>query len=92
MTITELERLAKVETRLGGVESGLRRIEGKLDDAIACKADKTELASVAEAVAEKASAADFAEMRKLLINVLIGIAAFTTVTLIAIVLMRLGLQ
>lgn len=92
MTRTEIERLAVVEDKVDDIKDRMERMEALLHEAVACKADKTEVEAVAQAVASKASAADFTEMRKLLIGVLLGVAGFTTVTLIAIVLMRVGLQ
>ena len=86
MTRTEIERLAAVEERLDSVDRRTERIESKLDAAIECKADKTELATLSEAVDKKASADDFKEMRRLLVGILISIAG----TAILVILKTLG--
>ena len=46
MTKTEIERLAVVESKIDTIESVVNRMENKLDDAISCKADKTEVESI----------------------------------------------
>lgn len=92
MTRTESERLAVVEDKVDDIKERMERIESKLDDAIACKADKSEVQAVEKALAEKASAEDFKEMRKVLLGVLLSIAAFLAVTLIGIVLVATRLQ
>jgi len=91
MTHTENERLAVVESELKGVKSAVHRMEGKLDAAIECKADKSEVDELKKSLDSKASADDFAEMRKLLVGILVSVAAFALVTLVGIVLLRVGL-
>lgn len=47
MTRTEIERLAVVESQVETIASIVGRVESKLDDAIACKADKSEVDAIA---------------------------------------------
>lgn len=76
MTATELERLAVLESEVSTIKDSTARIEQKLDSAITCKADKTEVQ----------------DLRKMLWGVIIGVAAFAVTTLVGVVLLRIGLK
>lgn len=76
MTVTELERLAVLESEVSSIKDSTSRIEQKLDSAITCKADKSEVQ----------------DLRKMFWGVIIGVAAFAVTTLVAIVLFRVGLK
>lgn len=79
---------SKVDTLSGKVDD----IVGKLDAALETKADRVDLAKMEMAIKGKADEEDFKEMRQLLIKILVGIAAFAVVTLIGIVMYRIGLN
>lgn len=83
MTRTEIERLAILETEVASIKETTSRIESKLDDAITCKADRSEVQEVRD---------DYTELRKLFISVALTIAGFCAATLIAVVLFRVGLK
>ena len=102
---TQTERLAVLETEVGYVKAGLETVGQDVCDvkdgveeirkgmsgialSIADKADRSEMTKGLSAKAEKA---EFDEMRRLLTNILIAIAAFLAITLISIVLVVLNL-
>ena len=64
----------------------------KLDIALANKADRSEVDELTTVLLGKANESDFRELRQLLLKALIGIAAFAIVTLIGIVMYRIGLN
>lgn len=92
MTAQELERLAVVESRIDTIDERTARIEQKLDDAIACKADKDDVIALKKDVSLKADADDFKELRRLFIGILISIAGTAIAIIVGIVLVALNLQ
>ena len=46
------ERLARVEERLDAVDKRTERMEAKLDDAIACKADKSDVDDMSKTLSD----------------------------------------
>lgn len=70
MTRTEIERLAVLESEVAYVKDSVSRIEDKLDAAITCKADKSEVE----------------ELRTWGIRLLVGVTSFAVVTLVGLVL------
>lgn len=105
MTPSENERLAVVESQMRDVKASQVRIEEKLDAAIECKADRSEVDSIAAALRTKADAADlkaviekkanaedFKELRQLLLGVLLSIAGTIALLLLYIILRASGVQ
>lgn len=103
---TQNERLAVLETEVGHVKAGLDIVGQDVCDvkegvdeirkgmagiamSLSDKADRSELTKGLSAKAEKA---EFDEMRRLLTNILIAIAAFLAVTLITVVMVALNLH
>lgn len=70
MTRTEIERLAVLEEKVDTLTESVRSIEGKLDQAITCKADKSEVD----------------ELRKWGVTVLLGTAGFCIATIVGVVM------
>jgi hypothetical protein len=56
VTAPEIERLAALETHMTDIDRRLESIEAKLDDALFCKADKTETADLRRVVIWAAAA------------------------------------
>lgn len=99
MTKTEIERLAVVESQIedvrsdvGEVKESQTRIEQKLDAAIECKADRSEVAAITDALKTKASAEEFKELRQLLIRILVSVAGFGLITLVYIIAKAAGVE
>jgi hypothetical protein len=81
-----------VDRKVDGLSAKVGRMDQKLDDAISCKADRSDIEDLREGLARKADAADFGELKKLLIGILVSVCGTAVLLLVTIVLFRLGLN
>jgi len=81
-----------VDVKADETNDKLDAVIAKLDTALTNKADRSEVVELTTLLGKKANEEDFKELRKLLIGVLLSIAGFAIVTLIGIVMFRIGLN
>ena len=81
-----------VDVKVDSLASKVNLIDEKLDLALKDNATRQSVADVVEKLDGKANESDFREMRALLLRILIAVAAFAVVTLIGIVMYRIGIN
>ena len=80
--MTDNERLAVLETEVRIVKESQGRIEAKLDEAIACKADRSDVDEIRLAVEAKADKDDFDKLQSTIVGIVLATCGLAVTTLV----------